>query len=108
MDYYTKSVELDFLVSPRKLTRYIELQHLSACVRLTDDPATRAAATEYPLEVVGMTVDTSTGELSVKIKDLNAVLGANFWDGTKEAIIYVRISDGNNDVVSNAIPMVGN
>ena len=108
MDYGTKSVELDFLVSPRKLTRYIQLEHLSAYVRLTDDPSTRAAATEYSLDVVGMSVDTSTGEFSVKVKDLNATLGANFWEGTKDAIIYVRISDGNNDVVSCAIPMVAN
>ncbi len=102
-----KTVVLDFLVSPKHILNLITKNNISACARLTADPSTRAASPEISLEVVLASMDTDTGELSVKVKDSSAALPAEFWSGAKEAIIYVRISDGNNDVVSDVIPMVG-
>ena len=64
-------------------------------------------AAEYAIEVEEMTKNRNTGALSLKLKDSSDNLSADFWSGAKEAIIYVRISDGNNDVISDVIPMVG-
>ena len=40
-------------------------------------------------------------------EDSNNLFDTEFWNGTKEAVVYIQITDDNgNDVVSEAIPMI--
>ena len=105
MDYTTKSAEIDMLVSPRNLVKFITANHLSAFVRLTDDWEARAVASESPVGV-SIVGKSDEGVLTLEIEDTNNSLQASFWQGTKSAVLYVEINDGNNEVISQAIPLV--
>ena len=105
MDYTTKTTEVDVLVSPRNLVSFIIDNHLKAFVRLTDDPATRAAANEYTV-AVSIVSKSDNGVLTLKVEDAQNVLPTTFWNGENDAILYILINDGNNEVISDAIPML--
>ena len=105
MDYTTKTTEVDVLVSPRNLVSFIIDNHLKAYVRLTDDPATRAAANEYTV-AVSIVSKSDNGVLTLKVEDAQNVLPTTFWNGENDAILYILINDGNNEVISDAIPML--
>ena len=105
MDYTTKTTEVDVLVSPRNLVPFIIDNHLKAFVRLTDDPATRAAANEYTV-AVSIVSKSDNGVLTLKVEDARNVLPTTFWNGENDAILYILINDGNNEVISDAIPML--
>ena len=105
MDYTTKTTEVDVLVSPRNLVPFIIDNHLKAFVRLTDDPATRAAANEYTV-AVSIVSKSDNGVLTLKVEDAQNVLPTTFWNGENDAILYILINDGNNEVISDAIPML--
>ena len=105
MDYTTKTTEVDVLVSPRNLVSFIIDNHLKAFVRLTDDPATRVAANEYTV-AVSILSKSDNGVLTLKVEDAQNVLPTTFWNGENDAILYILINDGNNEVISDAIPML--
>lgn len=105
MDYTTGSTEIDLLVSPRELVKFISISHLSAYVRLTENPEVRAVSTELIMnvEILGK---SDEGVLTIKVQDTGNTLPDAFWDGSKGAYIYVQINDGNNQIISQAIPML--
>lgn len=105
MDYATGSTEVDLLVSPRELVQFISPSHLSAFMRITENPESRAAGNEYSLDLE-ITGKSDEGVLTLKITDTGNIIPATFWEGTKGAVLYIQINDGNNQVISQAIPMV--
>ena len=105
MDYTTKTAEIDLLVSPRELVQYISENHLTAYVRITENPGTRAAGSECSIDV--MIIEKSkNGVISLEVQDTQKSLSTAFWDGSKGAMLYIQINDGNNQVISQAIPLV--
>ena len=105
MDYTTKSAEIDLLVSPRELVQFINESHLSAYVRLTENPQTRAVANECK---IGVTIveKADDGVITLNVKDSDNSLATLFWEGTMGAVLYVQINDGNNQIISQTITLV--
>ena len=106
MDYTGRTTQAHFRISPAAIAKLIAVENVEAFARYTNDPTTRAYEPEFPLVVVSVTGD-ETGMLEVNLKeDSENLFDTDFWAGKKEAVIYIRISDGNSDVVSDAIPMM--
>ena len=105
MDCKTKSAEIDLLVSPRELAQFITANHLFAFVRLTDNPEARAVSNEYYVHVTKVN-KSEGGVITLIINDTDSNIPTTFWDGSKDAILYVQINDGNNQVISQAIPVI--
>ena len=106
MDYTYRTTQAHFRISPASIAKLISAENVTAFARYTNDPTTRAFVPEFPLTVVSVTSDDS-GVIEVNLKeDSNNLFDTEFWNGTKEAVIYIRISDGNSDVVSDAVPMI--
>lgn len=106
MDYTGRTTQAHFRISPAAIAKLIAVENVKAFARYTNDPTTRAYEPEFPLSVVSVTGD-ETGMLEVNLKeDSENLFDTDFWAGKKEAVIYIRISDGNSDVVSDAVPMI--
>ena len=108
MDYTDPdhTTQAHFRISPASIAKLISAENVTAFARYTNDPTTRAFVPEFPLTVVSVTSDDS-GVIEVNLKeDSNNLFDTDFWAGKKEAVIYIRISDGNSDVVSDAVPMI--
>ena len=112
MDYTTRKSALDFLISPANLAATLKSAWdadnnvITAYVRYTSDPTTRAAGDIVELNVTAVAAD-ATGMLTVSVAENTAnPLSADFWKGSVEAVVYIQISDGNNNIVSNMIPMI--
>ena len=109
MDYTDPdhTTQAHFRISPASIAKLISAENVTAFARYTYDPTTRAFEPEFPLSVMSVTSDDS-GVIEVKLKeDSNNLFDPEFWNGTKEAVVYIRITDDNgNDVVSEAIPMI--
>ncbi len=111
MNYSDKTTTLDFIVSPAELAHTIEAAFdeesstIKAFVKYTESPTTQAEL-EAPVQqtVVGMEVVGSDGMFSLNIKGQN--LGDDFWQGKVGAVIYIHISTGSSNFVSDVIPMV--
>lgn len=112
MDYATRKSALDFLISPANLAATLkdawdaDNKVITAYVRYTSDPTTRAAGEIVQLDVTAVTADAS-GMISVSVAENSSMLlSTDFWKGDVEAVVYIQISDGNNNIVSNMIPMI--
>ena len=109
MDYTDPdhTTQAHFRISPAFIAKLISAEDVTAFARYTSDPTTRAFEPEFPLSVMSVTSDDS-GVIEVNLKeDSNNLFDTKFWNGTKEAVVYIRITDDNgNDVVSEAIPMI--
>ena len=106
MDYSTRTAELFFRISPASIAELIELEHVTAFVRYTDDPVTRAVNAEFPV-VVSSVAGDETGIIVVSIEeDEDELFSDVFWKGDVESVVYIRINDGNSDVVSESVPMI--
>ena len=106
MDYTDRTTQAHFRISPASIAKLIAVENVKAFARYTNDPTTRAYEPEFPLVVESVTGD-ETGMLEVNLKeDSESLFDTDFWDGKKEAVIYIQITDGNSDVVSDAIPMM--
>ena len=107
LDYITRTTVAAFRISPARLATLVKAENVQAYARYTADPTTRAFVPEFPLSVMSVTSDDS-GVIEVNLKeDSNNLFDPEFWNGTKEAVVYIQITDGNgNDVVSEAIPMI--
>lgn len=106
MDYSTRTAELFFRISPASIAELVELEHVTAFVRYTDDPVTRAVNAEFPV-VVSSVAGDEAGIVAVSIKeDEEKPFSDGFWKGDVESIVYIRINDGNSDVVSESVPMI--
>ena len=109
MDYTDPdhTTQAHFRISPASIAKLISAENVTAFARYTYDPTTRAFVPEFPLSVMSVTSDDS-GVIEVNLKeDSDNQFDTEFWNGTKEAVVYIRITDDNgNDVVSEAIPMI--
>ena len=95
-------VVLDFKISPKECV--VELEKVWKEVLKVEAVYTQTRAVSFvELQVVKCEVDTTTGVLSIVASCSN--LSAEFFAGTQEASAALVISDGNNSVTSEYVPM---
>ena len=99
-------VTLTFLLSPNEAAQAIATAYVSnksvvtAYLSLTQE-RTRAVGTPTQINVTKVT-GTADGVLTVEVNAEN--LPADYWATAENANLFIRISDGNNDVISEMIP----
>ena len=99
-------VTLTFLLSPNEAAQAIATAYVSnksvvtAYLSLTQ-PRTRAVDEPTAINVTKVT-GTANGMLTVEVNTKN--LPADYWTTAENANLFIRISDGNNDVISEMIP----
>ena len=108
----SRTVTLDFLVSPSNQALSItkawenDMNVLTANLRYTKNPETRTSPLNIPLNVIDV-ITMSDGQLQVTLaEDTSNPLEEDFLAGIKEAVVYVKISDGNSDIFSDFIELV--
>ena len=107
LDYTTKTTQAHLRISPAALASQIDKSMVQAFALYTTDPTTRSFAAEFPLTVTAVVGNASSGMLQIDLaEDSNNAFSNDFWQGNVEAIIYIRIYNGNSDVLSPAIPIV--
>jgi hypothetical protein len=107
LDYNTRTTQVYLRISPAALASQIQTSMVQAFARYTDDPTTRGLNDEFPLTVTIASGNASSGVLQVCLaEDTANAFSKAFWQGDVEAIIYIQISDGNSNIVSQAIPVV--
>lgn len=100
------TAELTFLISPSNLAAKIATAYrnntsvVTAYLSLTQE-RTRAVGTPTQIDVTNVT-GTADGVLTVEVNAEN--LPADYWATAENANLFIRISDGNNDVISEMIP----
>ena len=100
------TAELTFLISPSNLAAKIATAYrnntsvVTAYLSLTQE-RTRAVGTPTQINVTKVT-GTADGVLTVEVNAEN--LPANYWANNENANLFIRINDGNNDVISEMIP----
>lgn len=95
------ATSLDFMLAPKAAAGEVTKDHVTAFISRTK---TRAADDPTALEVASVTGDAATGILNVVVSA--AGLPQDFWGETPDANIFICISDGNNDIISEMIPIV--
>ena len=99
-------VTLTFLLSPNETAQAVATAYVSnksvvaAYLSLTQE-RTRAVGTPTQINVTKVT-GTADGVLTVEVNTKN--LPADYWATAENANLFIRISDGNNDVISEMIP----
>ncbi len=99
-------VTLTFLLSPNEAAQTIATAYesnesvVTAYLSLTQ-PRTRAVDEPTAINVTNVT-GTADGVLTVEVNAEN--LPADYWATAENANLFIRISDGNNDVISEMIP----
>ena len=100
------TAELTFLLSPDEAAQAIATAYVSnksvvtAHLSLTQE-RTRAVGTPTQINVTKVT-GTADGVLTVEVNTEN--LPADYWATAEKANLFIRINDGNNDVISEMIP----
>ena len=104
-----KTISLDLLVSPPSQAKAVQLAWgtnesvVSAYMRCTKSPETKAISPAVPL-IVTSVIGDNDGTLKVIVKeDKDNPIDADFFDGSSNAVAYIKISDGNNDIFSDLI-----
>ena len=95
------AISLDFMLAPKAAAGEVTEGHVTAFISRTK---TRAADEPTALEVVSVTGDATTGVLNVVVS--TASLPQEFLGEIIDANIFICISDGNNDIISEMIPIV--
>ena len=101
------TTDLTFIVSPKAAATAladafaIKNEVVTAYVSRTKT-RTKAVDMPTPLTVTSVTGDAD-GILEVAV--IADELPEGFWDDSKEANIFIAISDGNNDIISEMIPV---
>lgn len=110
---YQSGAVLDFMVAPEKQASALaeawnaDKNIVKAYLRYTSDPSTRAVCDPIELAVESVT-SNGKGDISVLIKENpDTPLSSDFWNDNQDAVVYLRISDGSNDVISELIDVVG-
>jgi len=98
---FLSEINLDFMLAPKAIAGEIKNEHVTAFISRTK---TRAADTPIALTVTSVTGDATTGTLKVVVNTENLPQG--FWRESGNANIFICISDGNNDLISELIPIV--
>ncbi|MBR5103698.1 MAG: hypothetical protein IKV05_03335 [Bacteroidales bacterium] len=105
---------LKFLVTPMKLASVLQTlwetdsKVITASLRYSKFPETKSSADDVvPLKVTSA-AGSAQGFLSLTVSvDENHPLSAEFWDGEVPALVYINITDGNNDRTSDMIVLEG-
>ena len=97
------TAELTFLISPSDLAKKIATAYDNNTCEVTaylsrTQERTRAVDMPTPITVTAV-AGTEEGVLTVKVN-----VPANYWGTPENANLFIRISDGNNDVISEMIP----
>ena len=99
-------VTLTFLLSPNEAAQAVATAYVSnksvvtAYLSLTQE-RTRAVGTPTQINVTKVT-GTADGVLTVEVNTEN--LPADYWATAENANLFIHISDGNSDVISEMIP----
>ena len=99
-------VTLTFLLSPNEAAQAVATAYVSnksvvtAHLSLTQE-RTRSFGTPTQINVTKVT-GTADGVLTVEVNTEN--LPADYWATAENANLFIRINDGNNDVISEMIP----
>ena len=104
--YDNSPVTLTFILSPNEAAQavaqaYASNQNVVTAYLSRTQPLTRAVDEPTAINVTDVT-GTANGMLTVEVN--TADLPADYWANTDEANLFIRISDGNNDVISEMIP----
>ena len=107
----SRTVTLDFLVSPSNQALSIaeaweiDTNVLTANLRYTKNPETRVSNLNIPLTVIDVNA-ISDGQLQVVLaEDDSSPLDVDFLAGIKDAVVYIKVSDGNSDVFSDLVEL---
>ena len=109
LDYSTHTTEAAFRISPAALATLVKAENVKAFARYTDDPTTRSVSiSDEFLMTVSDLKSYSNGIIEVVLEEnTDKPFAESFWNGDKEAVVYIQITDDSgNDVVSEAIPMI--
>ena len=108
-DVLKMNITLDFLISPASMAETIreawkaDGNVISAYLRYTKSPETRAVSPAIPLNVTSVSIN-ETGVLQINIEESEThPVGNGEWHKEFESVLYLQISDGNNDIVSDFI-----
>ncbi len=108
-----KTISLDFLVSPSSQAKAVQQAWetnesvVSAYMRCTKNPETKAISPAIQLLVTSV-IGNDDGTLNVTMKEDEAnPIDTEFFEGDSDAVVYIKISDGNSDVFSDMIKAVG-
>jgi len=110
---FSRTISVDFLVSPARLAQSIvnewnsDNKTITAYMRYTKEPVTRALEEAVPL-VVSLVEASQSGYISVVLTESpENPFSAEFLSGESPAYIYLKISDGNIDVISELVDVRG-
>ena len=101
------TADLCFIISPSKLAAVVastyskNSQVVTAWISRTQ--TTRAA--DMPMSVTVTSVEGSESGLLTVSVDISS-LAEGYWDGFQNANMFIRIQDGNNDIISEMIPIL--
>ena len=104
--YDNSPVTLTFILSPNEAAQavaqaYASNQNVVTAYLSLTQPRTRAVDEPTAINVTDVT-GTANGMLTVEVN--TADLPADYWATAENANLFIRISDGNNDVISEMIP----
>lgn len=95
---------LDFEISPKSAVT--ELSELWSDVLSVKGVATMTRAPKFiDMPIIEFSADTDGGTISVTISGEN--LPQEYFNGTQTASVALAISDGNNSIISEYVPMIG-
>jgi len=104
-----KTISLDFLVSPSSQAKAVQQAWetnesvVSAYMRCTKNPGTKAISPATQLLVTSV-VGNHDGTLNVTMKEDEAnPIDTEFFEGDSDAVVYIKISDGNSDIFSDMV-----
>ena len=98
IDYDTKTVELDYQISPKSAISDLSKVWESALKAKTSYAATRAVTYENT-PIVSYSADVENATITVTVSLAN--LDNDFFNGKKEASMALQITDGNNFINSD-------
>ena len=108
----SRTVTLDFLVSPSNQALSIaeaweiDTNVLTASLQYTKNPETRVSNLKIPLTVIDVNA-ISDGQLQVVLaEDVSSPLDVDFLAGIKNAVVYIKVSDGNSDCFSDLVELM--
>ena len=104
-----KTISLDFLVSPSSQAKAVQQawdindEVVTAYIRSTKKTETRAISPATQLFVTSV-VGNDDGTLNVILKeDAANPIDTELFEGGNDAVVYIKISDGNSDIFSDMV-----
>ena len=108
-DIFRMRLTADFIVTPSSQAKIIKEAWVTnkdivkAYLRYTKSPETRATSSAIPLDVTAIDV-SETGVLTVYLTESkDTPVDADHWCKNFKGIIYIQVSDGNSDIISDFV-----